>query len=271
MNESDGAVLIRDHVQHTRRQPPDPANAPQLPLNRAPGRLEFSRTDLVFRFQATEIEIALRVCNAGRARSKREVGRIEAAPFGAFLPWTPLTTFEVPPLDPGAATIVRMRVPRPELGDLPDGEDATRARTRALRQVARMLMRFGMASPWSANPKASHFAGNLDVHVKGISVERHCGSLRVRRGARNVAMFRVGDGTDAYRFAVGGTSTGWDVELLGSEDIEPGRWYRGECVRCVRMEATDASESAPDGRLEVHVEQRSTGRTAIVEFELAGR
>ena len=270
MNESDGAALVRERPPHVRRQPPDHANAPQLPLNRAPGRLEFSRTDLVFRFEATEIDIALRVRNAGSARSKRQVGRIEAAPFGAFLPWTPLTTFEVPQLDPGAATIVRMRVPRPELGDLPDGEDAAHVRTRALRQLARMLVRFGMASPWSVNPKA-HFAGNLNVHVKGIAVERHCGSLRVRRGARNVAMFHVGDGTDAYRFEVGGTPTGWDVQLLGWEDIEPGRWYSGKCVRCVRMEATDASESALDERLEVHVEKRSTGRVAVVEFEFAGR
>ena len=134
-----------------------------------------------------------------------------------------------------------------------------------------MLMLFGMASPWSANPKALHFAGNLNVHVKGISVERHCGSLRLRRGARNVSMFHVGDGTDAYRFEVGGVPTGWDVQLFGWEDIEPERWYSGECVQCVRMEATDASESTLDERLEVRVEQRSTGRTAIVEFELAGR
>jgi hypothetical protein len=85
-------------------------------LHATPGRLEFRRTDLEFEFEAKVIGIALRVRNAGRSRSKRTVGRIDAAPFGAFLPWTPLTAFEVPPLEPGATTTVVLRVPRPALG-----------------------------------------------------------------------------------------------------------------------------------------------------------
>jgi hypothetical protein len=294
MNDSDGAVLVRSRLSHARRQPPDLASAPQSKSNRAPGRLEFSRTDIVFSFEATEIDIALRVRNAGKSQSKREVGRIEAAPFGAFLPWTPLTRFELPLLEPGAAHVLRLRVPRPALGgdDPPRGDppnvrgrvDSPRSPKRRIERIASrvegmraLLDQMHKVFPWLARKQLPlHHAGNLNVHVGNLSVERHCcGPQLLVAGARNVAAFFVGEDTDAYRFNVSQAPPGWNVNLklayLHGQDVVYGRWYDGAVVGIVQLRVVGVLLDATPDPLEVQVEQRSTGRVATVEFAFARR
>src|SRR5262245_14884861 len=89
--------------------------------------LRLERTDLTFRFEASGmIDIRIRVTNSSSRTSPPQVGRIEEAAFGAFVPWTPLIHFTVPRLQPGQSTLIELRVPRTALGgeppppDLPD-------------------------------------------------------------------------------------------------------------------------------------------------------
>ena len=272
MKQSSAAIQIRD----------DFADADHGSSHKAPGQLEFSRTDLVFGIEAAEIDIALRMRNPAPRRSKRRFGVVEFAEFGAFLPWTPLTTFEVPPLEPGAVTIVRLRVPRPKHGGAgkPPDVELRRGRKRVLAPAelpedAALFDPQGMGLPaWADEKRPFNFAGNLNVHVDGESVERHCsGPMQMYAGACNAAYFAVGDGSDAYRFAISRMPAGWDVKLQAGrrrlKDIEPGIWYDGATVQCAYMTVIDALWRSVGERFMLNVEQQSTGRVAVVEFEFA--
>ena len=265
MKQSSAVIQLREEVL---------ADPGRRSSREAPGLLEFSRTDLVFTFEESEIEIALTVRNPRALRSPLCEGYIEAAEFGAFLPWTPLTTFEVSPIEPGDATIVRLRVPRLALGGAgkPPRIEDTRAR--------RMLMPLEAPNDSAARPLADgerpmSYAGNISVHIGGREVERHCTDAIPIYSGCNVAGFGVGVGSDTYRFAISGLPPGWDVKLLGSrlghkeEPIVPGEWYGGAMVQYVKMVVVDAPWRAAGERLMVHVEQQSTGKVATVEFPFA--
>jgi len=162
-------------------------------------------------------------------------GVIEEAPFGAFVPWRPLTTFEVPSLNPGQSTRVHLRVPRtaPAGREPPDPPPTARVR-RLLDAISGLVRRWNTGDP-TEDADVPCFAGNLNVHIGSESVERHLsGPLRVHAGRLNYAMFFVGEGTDGYRFDLRGEAAYWDAFLCegitfhstGGE-LELGQWYPG--------------------------------------------
>jgi hypothetical protein len=231
------------------------------------GELEFSRTDLVFRLDAREIDIALRLRNPSLRRSAACTGYIEFAEFGAFLPWTPLTTFEVPPLEAGAVTIIRLRVPRPALGG---AGEPPRIETRRARRESESNEQLLLGPdrwlpdlvPWMPSKQLEFsFAANLNVHVGGQSVERHfSGPTRIAPGVCNCAKFNVGDGSDAYRFSVSADPGLIALLLHRIESFErtpkpivQGHWYDGAIVPSVNTLIVEAPWQRGGRRVAVEV------------------
>jgi hypothetical protein len=247
-------------------------------------RLRLKRTDLTFSLDEGMLDIAIRVRNMGSRATKPRAGSVEWAPFGAFVPWRPLATLDVPALRPGEVRIVRLRVPAPAPGGaglppwMPDalledpaGEPPASRRTIATRLLGRLL------GPMTANEDLE-FAGNLNVHIGSASVERHLsGPLRIHPGKSNAAAFFVGDGSkaDRYRFELRGVPDDWNPMLLGpdnltrasAESLLPGRWYSSATTSLVVFVVTPPA-TCRRGAAQVHVEQESSGKVAIVEFDL---
>jgi hypothetical protein len=127
-----------------------------------------------------------------------------------------------------------------------------------------------------------HWAGNLNVWVEAQTpVERHMArALRAKPGVTNLACFFVGSRrADSYRFRFSGVHVGWRPELLqgachrlgfGTPDPKAPRVVIGEWLE-LRGTSSFLLQFFPpagytSGELVVHVEQRSTGREALVEF-----
>jgi hypothetical protein len=246
----------------------------RAPGQRAAAEFRLRRTDVEFRYHRNgEIDIAFTLVNHGSQPSAAQRGFIEEAPFGAFVPWTPLATFDVPPLRPGQSTQVRLCVPRTSSagGEPPDTPPVARRRW-LFDGVLKWLTSYTRGRVEDAD--VPRFAGNLNVHIGAESVERHLsGPLRIDPGKLNFARFIVGDGTDSYRFDLRGEAAAWDACLCdfsmlhsGKGEIERGRWYPGR-MRQVFLVLHPPAECR-QGALEVLVEQRSTGRVAVVEFDL---
>lgn len=128
----------------------------------------------------------------------------------------------------------------------------------------------------------THWAGNINVFIGGKPVERHLSqALRIYPGRTNMAMFLVGGpgNRDAYSFQLEGLHRNWKTALHevtnhasllpdpSNAPIAETQWV--ESVRGLMvMLATCPPEGSEKGALEVHVTQRSSGKTAIVEFSL---
>jgi hypothetical protein len=272
MSESAVASTVESPSVPTRSEVARPRG--RAPRQRGATEFRLRRTDIDFRYDRNgEIDIALTLVNHGSQRSAAQRGFIEEAPFGAFVPWTPLATFDVPPLRPGQSTQVRLRVPRTSAagGEPPDTSPEARRRSLFDRVLGRLRSYTRGPVELADVPR---FAGNLNVHIGPESVERHLsGPLRVDPGKVNFAQFVVGDGTDSYRFDLRGEVADWDAclcdfHMLHSRkgEIERGRWYAGT-MRQVFLVVQPPAECR-QGALEVLVEQQSTGRVAVVEFDL---
>jgi hypothetical protein len=128
-----------------------------------------------------------------------------------------------------------------------------------------------------------HWAGNINVHVGNKDVERHLSrALRVYPGRMNLAWFFVGSpGRDAYALRLGGLGKTWDAKLFDmtareslvanvsceTTAIRPEDWIETESTRILLL-AMRPPKNCSAGTVEVSVTQRSSGRTAIVEFSL---
>lgn len=242
-----------------------------------PAALHFDRTDLTFQLDGPDVlDVSLQVRNPASLATPPQTGRIETAPFGAFLPWTPVKAFEVPPLSAGASTVVRLRVPRPGAGgagEPPAGGDPDHLDLRSLPRPAELLRRIvagGVRSP------SVGLAGNVNVHVGPKSVERHLsGRFPVLPGRLNVADFRIGRGVDAYRLEFGGTAASWEWVLRKadrrgqwSRRYYASRWYDGADLKSLLFLVFKPPHDCGRSTFEVRVEQHSTGDVAIVEFDL---
>lgn len=203
------------------------------------------RTDISFE-DVPEGKVRIRVTVHNRSTkyySRPTMLRLESAPFGAFVPWRPVTEFPVRALKPGESLDLITEVPRPHptpLGSFdrvrpkallravnsPD-QSSTRlaalleglallAGQRSLRKSARglsplppdLLELLGRANPY--------WAGNLNVFIGSSPVERHVAkALRIYPGRTNIAVFMVGDmkRRDAYAFEVLGLRPGWEAKL----------------------------------------------------------
>jgi hypothetical protein len=127
-----------------------------------------------------------------------------------------------------------------------------------------------------------HWVGNINVHVGNKDVERHVAkALRVYPGRVNMAWFIVGSrGRNAYAFRLEGLGTDWDAKLFDmtarqslvlNMDESPGiaaqQWIPTNGPRTMLL-ALRVPRSCQAGTVEVHVTQKSTQRTAVVEFSL---
>ena len=132
----------------------------------------------------------------------------------------------------------------------------------------------------------TYWAGNLNVFIGGTDVERHVAkALRIVPQRTNLAMFFVGDGNgpEWYRFDLRGIGPDWEGAIfdpinaealsLGVRDgmqIEPGSW-RLLRARSMLLLALKPPKRCDLGNVEVHVTQRSTQKTAVVEFSFDPR
>ncbi len=224
---------------------------------------------------------------------------VEAAPLGAFLPWQPLTEVALPAIASGASAIVTAEVtsrrpaplgsfanlpPRRLLTALltPDEEPANRPASPAT-GVLSLLFGGRRRADLPAdlfdllgrgNP---HWAGNLNVFVGGKPVERHrARALRIYPGRANLAFFLLGSGPDAYSLRIEGDGAQWTTLLDATDCASPcDREHAGRLGESQWIETTGthfillAMCPPPDwrqGGVEVHVRQRSTDETAVVEF-----
>ena len=127
-----------------------------------------------------------------------------------------------------------------------------------------------------------HWAGNLNVFVHKTAVERHLAqALRIYPGRLNMAMFVLGDGRkDAYAFHLTGEGACWDARLydateretlsltVGSDGaISEKEWLEVSGPRMMMLSLCPP-RVCRRGTVEVNVEQRSSGKTAVVEFSL---
>jgi hypothetical protein len=126
-----------------------------------------------------------------------------------------------------------------------------------------------------------HWAGNLNIFIGGRAVERHrAQALRVYPGRANMAMFVVGTGRDAYSFGLRGDAAHWHARLFdvsrarscifkteASSVIDSDEWIELDRTGLMLLEV-HPPENCSRGTLEVHVKQRSSGETAMVEFSL---
>ena len=128
-----------------------------------------------------------------------------------------------------------------------------------------------------------HWAGNINVFIGRHAVERHLAqALRIYPGRTNLAMFVVGSAgnPDAYAFELVGLPSDWEAALVDARTrnsfvikasdprIESKQWvetYGGLLV----MLAVHPPADCKTGHLEVQVTRRSTGKTAVVEFDLS--
>jgi hypothetical protein len=254
--------------------------------------LHVERTDIVFADVApgrVGIEIAVR--NRGDERSDATAAVLLAAPLGAFVPWQPLAVLPISALAPGEAAVLKTEARRPAVKPLgpPDRVPPRRLLT-ALGAADDRPQPPQPPPPLGVLPAALmdllgqpnlHWAGNLNVFVGGRAVERHLArALRVYPGRVNVAMFVVGSGPDAYRFHLIGEGEDWGATLFDSTDgqtlrldvrrrrpVEEGRWIETPGQRLMIL-ALKPSPDCGEGKVEVHVEQRSTAQSAVVEFSL---
>ncbi len=279
-----------------------------LPLPRLHSRAELhvERTDIAFHNVTRQrVAIAITVRNHGTRRSEETIALVSAAPLGAFVPWRPLTMLTVPALDSDESHVLHAEAPRPAvkalgppdrvtprqlltaLGDEDQEPERTpgRRRQRLIQQLTLNLGDLGTgqlpADLFELMGRGGvHWAGNLNVFVGGKAVERHLAqALRVYPDCLNMAMFMVGSGRDAYRFELHGDGVAWDATLYAMDSmLSLGRPDSGAAVRTgawmelrnttMMMLALCPPRDCGQGSVEVHVTQRSTGETAVVEFSL---
>lgn len=126
-----------------------------------------------------------------------------------------------------------------------------------------------------------HWAGNFKVFVGDQGVERHhAPALLVLPGCTNLLTFLVGTDPDAYAFRLEGDGAAWETTLYDGTSresflidresdpaIRQSVWAETSGCHAMIL-AICPPEGCRQGNLEVHVTQRSTGKTAIVEFSL---
>jgi len=220
----------------------------------------------------TPLRMRLRFENPGPLPSVPCRARVDAAPFGAFLPWQPLATVSVPAIPPGGRIVLTATA----AGDRPEGRPASppAAHVREGREFMMWIRRIAESERFAPDARADtdaglepvHFVGNLNVHLtRREPVERHQNrSVGLRSGSANVVIFFVGDGTkDRYSFRLD-AEPDWDVRLA---DLPWGAPLTG--TREIVLGAVRPPAGARHGRLAIWVTRHSTGEEVPVEFELA--
>jgi hypothetical protein len=126
--------------------------------------------------------------------------------------------------------------------------------------------------------QGTHWAGNIDILMRGKSAERHMAqALRVYPGKTNAAMFFVGDRQDGYKFELSGEAESWQAQLVdmtNCSSLKPGKApdvpaaeFR-EFSRGIFYLLLRPPKDAERGEVSVHVTRQSDGKEAVVEFSL---
>ena len=198
------------------------------------------------------VRISVNITNCGETRSRPTPLLVQAAPLGAFLPWSNLTALLAPPIEPGESIEVATEVAKPTtkpLGefsrvppsrlltaigneDEPDPRPQQQPDPKLQRQIATswrdfFALLFGKNSKDLPQPTLPddpmdllmrpnvHWAGNINVLIGRHAVERHLAqALRVYAGHTNLAVFFVGDRSDEYQVDLTGSGAAWDAKLF---------------------------------------------------------
>jgi hypothetical protein len=259
--------------------------------------LRIDRTGIRFWNSSPDtVTIEFSVRNTGAGRSSPTEALIQAAPLGAFVAWRDLGRIAVPALEPGQEVVLQARAgcnPPPATTSPPTSARPQRLERARLRTARDILDRRGTgaisdpvslgtlpADPMRALMHGSvHWAGNLNIFVGRQPTERHMArKLGVQPGRANMALFIVGTGSDAYRFRLEGEGAAWDARLHSgfipspaqrdkenNPPVRLGEWFQVSAPTPMML-AFKPPEECREGSLDVHVEQQSTGREAIVEF-----
>ena len=262
----------------------------------AAAALQVGRKDITFANVSPEcVHIEITVHNIGAQASAPTAAYLMAAPLGVFVPPKPLTVLPVPAIEGGGSAVLTIDALRPAAAPVgpPDrirrrqlltalGGADNRPNLRSARGTAIGMLRGLPADLMEllghSNP---HWAGNLNIFIGGHPVERHLAqALRIYPDRLNMAMFVVGSGRDAYRFHLLGEGTDWDARLFDMSDgqtlqldasrfppVVEDQWLEVAATR-IMMLALRPPCDCQAGSVEVHVMQRSTGATAVVEFSL---
>lgn len=264
--------------------------------------LRADRTDISFQNITPDlVRVDVHVTNDGSLWSPPTEVILQSAPLGAFLTWQPLLTLTVPSLAPRTSTVVSGSAwaPQPAPVAKPEevwylsplllralAEQAEReAREEAEREARRQLRRPAPVVAADAfallGRQGVHWAGNIDILMRGKSAERHLArALRVYPGKTNAAMFFVGDRPDGYRFELSGDAEPWQAQLIDmtrSPSLKPDRapdvpaaefreFSRGMFYLLLRP-----PKDAERGEVSIHVTRQSDGKEAVVEFSLDSR
>ena len=231
-----------------------------------------------------------------------------SAPFGAFVRWRPLATLAAPAIPPWHTRVLRivMQQPRPQpLGSfsglvppaLRTASGFERDRRRAVvEQLARLQAMLRATDAISARSTTlspnlldlldgagPHWAGNVNVWIGREPVERHrAPHLRIHAGRANLAAFCVGDRPDHdYAFRVECAAAEWGLALYERGERREHRVQPRTLGRAVRWHAVPGlsyvvlvlrpPRDCARGEALVHVTQRSSEKTAVVEFDLIPR
>lgn len=285
-------------------------------------RWEVKRESITWRDVAPgRVLVEFLVENAGELPTPPTLATLSAAPFGAFVAWTPLKTLPVPPLAPGGSVLLSAEVARRKAKPLGKPErirprrlltalgmnDDRRVQVPPTRRdraetmpspalglgLAQMIVNLLGLRQDADQPTlpvdlfeligrgTPHYAGNLNVFVGRQNVERHLAqALRIYPGRTNLAMFMVGMGRDAYRFSLHGYERGWDAAIFDLTSFEnlalgirngcpvvPQKWVEMPTPGVMSLALVPPADCGP-AHVEVHVEQRSSGQEAVVEFSL---
>ncbi len=265
-------------------------------------QLYVRHTDISFHNTAYDrIAIQVTVHNPSAERSMPTIMKVQAAPLGAFVPWSHLTSMEVPEVEPWSHVKVETSVAVPRSAPLGDIKQVTPQQMLNALDRPQVVIDELFDGSWIEWPidlemigppllpddlmallgrSNPHWAGNINVFIGGCAVELHkAQALRIYPGRTNLAMFLVGSGMDAYAFHLTGVGTAWEAELyammptksLSSMEsrclVPPFKWIDGHKVRLVQL-AICPPEGCGEGKVEVHVTQQSTRKSAVVEFSL---
>jgi len=203
------------------------------------------------------LKISFVVENLGLEPSAPQPVRIDVAPFGAFVPWRPLTSLTLPGIPPGGRVVMTATAGDDDLPRRPDRPVA--GVTRVVAALMRAIRRE------SEELRPVHMVGNLNVYVGDCEpVERHMKvAIGLQAGAENWSFFFIGDDRlDSYTLRPE-AEPGWQV------DIEPGSWgvpMPGPLSVAVNFVPP---AHAASGRVAIWVRRESTGQEVPVEFELS--
>lgn len=271
---------------------------PARPSAAVGARLRIGREDIAWRTVAPgTVEVGFRIHNDGDRESAPTVAEVRSAPFGAHLDWTPLCEVDVPSI-PAGGSLALSALARLEnrVGWLPEPTADTeiqRARELALRawRILPRLVQDSATGLLTNGRRPRHWIGNIDVHVAGAYAEKHCAKgVLAHAGFLNEAWLRIGSSMHVSRaetYEVHATITRPDAASGSASAALDWGWHLTPSGR-LREEDT-ASECNPtleiqgqtwctltftppehevDGRFELHVKRKSTGKTAVVEFDL---